>query len=342
MTIDMRSDLLARPTLAMVRAMCDAAVAPTEFDLREDPRQKALEERLAALLGKDDALVFPTCTMANQVALQVITNPGDTVAAPRDAHILTSEANAAAVLGGLQIAEVPGEPPLPPPEAGEEMARPPGNPLYARVSAFSVENTHNRAGGAVITCEAMAGVLAVARRHGMKVHLDGSRLFNAAVALGCAPRDLAVGCDTVSISLNKSLGAPIAAALAGSKTTIARALRLRQRMGGSIRPTAMPAAATLAALDDWQKRIADDHRRAANLAAGLAQLSGVAVAPPQTNIVAVEIRRHGLSPEVLCRYLAEGGVLAMPFGPGRIRIVVYGDISDAAIEQAIKVTGRCL
>ncbi len=239
MTIDMRSDLLARPTPAMDCVPCATLQLPRRNSICARTRaRRPLRNGWPLYWERTTRSVFPTCTMANQVALQVITNPGDTVAAPRDVHILTSEANATAVLGGLQIAEVPGAPPLPPPEAWEEMARPPGNPLYARVSAFSVENTHNRTGGTVITCEAMAGVLAVARRHGMKVHLDGSRLFNAAVAQGCAPRDLAVGCDTVSISLNKSLGAPIAAALAGSKTTIARALRLRQRMGGSIRPTA--------------------------------------------------------------------------------------------------------
>jgi threonine aldolase len=187
----------------------------------------------------------------------------------------------------------------------------------------------------------MAGILAVARRHGVKVHLDGSRLFNAAVALGCEPKDLAGACDTVSVSLNKGLGAPIGAALAGSKSAIARALRLRQRLGGSIRPTAMPAAATLVALEDW-RRVGEDHRRAARLAEGLARLPGVKIAPPQTNIVAVEILRDGVSSEAMCERLARRGVLTIPFGARRIRMVVYADIDDAAVEYAIGATGQCL
>jgi threonine aldolase len=339
--VDLRSDLLARVTPAMLRAMCEAAGGRTEFELRGDPYQAALENRLAELLGQEDALIFPTCTMANEVALQLLASPGETIAVPRDVHILSSEANAPAALGGLHVAEVPGDPPLPPPEAWEAMARGKGNALNPRVAAFSIENTHNRSGGAVISPEAMAGVLAVARRHGVNVHLDGSRLLNAAVALRCEPKELAGACDTVSISLNKGLGAPIGAALAGSKATIARALRLRQRLGGGIRPTAIPAAATMAALEDW-RRIGEDHRRATKLAEGLARLPGIKVLPPQTNIVAVEIVCDSLSPEALCQRLAENGVLVIPFGARRVRMVVYGDIDDAAVDHAVRVTAQCL
>lgn len=339
--VDLRSDVLSRPTAAMIDAMSEAARDRPFFGLREDPRQQELEHRVAELLGHEDALFFPTCTMANEVALQLLTRPGDLVAAPSDAHIVTSEANAPAVLSGVRIEAVPGQAPMPPLEAWERMALRRGDTQNPRVSTFAIENTHNRASGAVVDPQYTYELAQIARRHGMNLAVDGARLFNAAVALGCAPRELACHADTVTISLNKSLGAPNGAMLAGSKDLIGRALVLRHRLGGGFRPTGVLAAAALEALGSWPM-LAQDHRRARRLRDGLEALGGLRLLEPATNIVIAIIEVPGLTPSSLCGRLQAQGVLAMPFGDDRIRMVTYRDIDDAAIEQAIDAMSRCL
>jgi len=333
--VDLRSDFLTRPTPAMIAAMTEAAREPGHFGLREDPRQQALERRLAQLLGQEDALLFPTCTMANEVGLMLLARPGEVVATHAATHIVTSEAGAPAALGGLSVEVVPGDPVMPAPEAWAALAGRGTDSLLPRVAAFSLENTHNRGAGAPLTAAYMAEIVGIAKRHGIGVHLDGARLFNAAVALSVQPSDLARGCDTIAVSLNKGLGAVIGGALAGSCDLIARALTLRQRLGGGIRPTGMVAAAGLLAIESWP-RLVEDHRRARRLAERLAGMAELRVDPAQvvTNIVVATIAAGGPSPAALCDRLARNGVLALPFGPGRIRLVVYRDIDDAAIDQA--------
>ncbi|MCK6454710.1 MAG: aminotransferase class I/II-fold pyridoxal phosphate-dependent enzyme [Alphaproteobacteria bacterium] len=340
--VDLRSDLLSRPTPEMIEAMAAAAREPALFGLREDPRQQALECRLAELLGQEDALLFPTCTMANEVALMLLARPGEVVTAQSGAHITTSEAGAPAALGGVTVETVPGEAVMPPVAAWEALARRAADELKPRVAAFSLENTHNRGGGAPVTAAYTAEVVAVARRYGVGVHLDGARLFNAAVALSAEPAALARGCDTVAVSLNKALGAVAGAALAGSRVLIGRAQVLRQRLGGGIRPTGMIAASGLAALDGWRQRLAEDHARARRLAALLAPLGGISVPVPATNIVVAAIDVGGPAAEALCDRLAAKGVRALPFGPGRVRLTVYHGIDDAAVERAAAAFASCL
>lgn len=334
--VDLRSDILTRPTPRMTEAMAQAALAPAHFGLREDPSQRALEARVAAMLGTQDALLFPTCSMANEVALQVLTSPGDVVLAQPDVHIVTSEGGGPAVLAGVQVVAVPGEFPCPAPDAWEALARQRPDESRPRVAAIVIENTHNRAGGAVLPREWVDAVLGVAKSCGARAHLDGSRIFNAAVARDVAPARLCAGFDTVSVSLNKGLGAPLGAALAGSVPLIARALVFRQRLGGGLRPTGIIAAAALEALSDIS-HLADDHRRARSLAAALAGIPGLRVDPAsvETNIVAVDIVSPGLTPATLCERLGRHGVLALPFGPARVRLVTYRDIGDADIEFAV-------
>ena len=325
----------------MVEAMLSAAGERTHFGLREDPRQLDLERTSAELLGQEDALLFPTCTMANQVALMLLTRPGETVAAPRDVHIVTSEANAPSFLAGVRVEYVPGEAPLPALAAWEAMARRKGDVQNAPVTTFAIENSHNRSGGAVIDAVATAALSALAKAHGIKLMIDGARLFNAAAALDASPRDLACHADVVSISLNKSLGAPIGAILAASRALVDRALVLRQRLGGGIRPTGMLAAAGLVAIASW-RRLVEDQRRAQRLAEGLARLTGLSVIPPATNIVVVVIHVPDLNPEALCARLASHGVLALPFGEDRIRMVVYRDIDDDAVDHVVAATAKSL
>lgn len=328
---DFRSDLLTRPSPAMQAAMQAACMRPWSFDLREDEDQRALESDLAALLGQEDALLMPTATMANEIALMLLARPGQVVVAPADVHVATSEAGAPAALAGVTLRLLDGHEPTA--AAWDAALAPAADALRARVGAILVENTHNRAGGAAISAAACDAALAAARRHGVGAHLDGARLFNAAVALDETPARLAAGFDTVCVSLNKGLGAPIGAALAGSRRLIAEALVLRQRLGGGIRPTAIFAAAARVALSDWRD-LAEDHRRAAALAAGLDGLPGLQTLRPAcpTNIVVVRTARE------LGRFLADlaaRGVLALAFGPGRVRFVVHRDLTCDDIAAAI-------
>ena len=334
--VDLRSDFLTRPTAAMCSAMLSAAQAPAQFGLREDPYQQRLEHRLAELLGAEDALLFPTCTMANEVALQLLTLPGEIVLAPPDAHIVTSEAGGPSAIAGVQVVAVPGTSPCPAVGAWEALARSATDELKPRVAALVLENTHNRAGGYVVPLAYVSEVLAVARSAGLRAHLDGARLFNAAVALGVEPRALCAGFDTIALSLNKALGAPIGAALAGSRMLIQRALTLRQRLGGGIRPTGILAAAALEGLADYG-HLAADHARARVLAFGLTGVHGLRVDTEavHTNIVLVDLIAGDRTAQDLCDSLQREGLRVLPFGAHRVRLVVYRDITDADIATAI-------
>ena len=334
--VDLRSDFLTQPTSAMQAAMTAAAHEPACFGLREDRYQQRLEQRVATLLGTEDALLFPTCTMANEVALMLLTAPGDIVLAPPAAHVLTSEAGGPAALAGVQIVAVADNGACPPPAAWEALACAIPDALKPRISALVLENTHNREGGLPVSADSTRAVIEVARRHGLRAHLDGSRVFNAGVALGVETRSLCIGFDTIAVSLNKGLGAPIGAALAGSTEYMKRALVLRQRLGGGIRPTGIIAAAALEALNSIAD-LANDHARARTLVTGLATMRSIEVnvAAVQTNIVIVDVRPSGLSAAEMCTRLAEHGLLALPFGRQRVRLVVYRGIGDDDITRAV-------
>lgn len=331
-SVDLRSDLLTRPTPAMIEAMRVASLRPWSFDLREDPDQRALEAALATLLGHEDALIMPTSTMANEIALMLLARPGETIVAPAEIHIVTSEAGAPAALAGVAVRSLDAHEP----SLGDWRAALSTKPdaLRSRIAAIALENTHNRAGGAAIDVATTSAVLALARSHKVGAHLDGARLFNAAIALGVAPAALAAGFDTVTVSLNKGLGAPIGAALVGSRARIDEALVLRQRLGGGIRPTAIFAATARVALAGWREA-AEDHRRAAALVQGIDGLPGLRIVRPAypTNIVVAELDRLDVAQAEAA--LAARGVLAIPFGPRRLRFVVYRGIDDDDIAHTI-------
>ncbi|MGE0802682.1 MAG: low specificity L-threonine aldolase [Lautropia sp.] len=343
--IDLRSDLLSRPSPAMRRAIVAALERPAAFGLREDADQRALERAVADRLGTEDALLFPTCSMANEAALLALTRPGDLVLAQPDVHLLTSEAGAPAALAGVQIVAVDAVDCCPPADAWRARLVPVDDPLKARVAAVALENTHNRAGGLAWAPAYGAAVLAAARAHGVAAHLDGSRLPNAAVALGVAPDALAAGFDTVALSLNKGLGAPLGAALAGRGTTIARALALRQRLGGGWRPTALVAAPARVALEEDWAHIADDHRRASRLAAALAATPGLLLDATRvtTNIVVADLAGDlAADADAVVVALADAGVLALAFGPRRLRFVTYRGLTDDDVDRAAAAAGRAL
>jgi len=338
-TIDLRSDFLAHATPTM-HAAAEAAKNSHHFGLREDPWQRKLEARVAQLVGKEDALVFPTCTMANTTALMLSAIPGSCVVTQQGAHVLVSEAGAGAALGGLLMTAVNAPGAMPPIATWAQAIGAIADTQRPPVSLFVLENTHNRSGGVALSPNYLDAVVALARTHGARLHLDGSRLFNAACALDVAPAELACGFDTVSVSLNKGFGAPIAAALAGNTATIERALVLRQRLGGGLRPIGPAAAATLAGLDDFS-HIAKTHELAQQLAAGLAAVPGLDVDEPprRTNIVIVRVRQAA---SVLCASFAARGLLVLPLENDRIRFIVYRDITSTDIDQAVDIVGQVM
>jgi threonine aldolase len=339
--IDLRSDFLARGTPAMAEASARAAREPYHFGLREDPYQVALERRIAEMTAHEDALVFPTCTMANLVGIMLGAAPGTRALTHEDAHVITSEAGGAAAFAGVQLVPLAGDPPNGSVDQWRIGASA-GDAQKPATSLFVLENTHNRAGGMPLPAAYTAAVLAVARERGIATHLDGSRLFHAAAALGTTVATLAEGFDTVSLSFNKGFGAPLAAALAGSRESIARALILRQRLGGGIRPTGPAAAATLAALDDLTHFTAVQ-RLAQRLARGLALLPGVRIVPtPATNIVVVELTGDRASALDAQARLADRGLLALPFGEARLRLVTYRGLTEAQIDRAVAAAGEAL
>jgi threonine aldolase len=339
--IDLRSDFLTRPTERMLEAAATAA-GELHFGLREDPRQQALERRTAEILGHEDALVFPTCTMANLTAALLLGRRGTRVVTQRDAHVLTSEAGGLAAFAGLVSDPLPGDGATPDIEYWRRAAAA-GDEQKPRASLFVLENTHNRAGGIAVPPDYSHAVIAIARDSGIALHLDGARIFNAAAALGLSVAKLAEGFDTVSVSLNKAFGAPIGAVLAGSQALIADALTIRQRLGGGIRPTGPAAAATLAGLEH-ATHFAETHALAAALARGLAAISGLRVDAEgvRTNIVVAEVVREDLTALELRDRLAREGLLALPFDVRRLRFITYRGMGPGDIDAAIAIVERVM
>ncbi len=337
-TIDLRSDTVTLPTPAMYEAMARAELGDDVLD--DDPTVRRLEERAARLLGKEAALLTASGTMSNLVALLAHCQRGDEVVLGSEAHILHYEVGGAYALGGLGLRPVPndaqGRLDL---EALHRAIRA-DNIHYPRTGLVCLENTHNRCGGTVLTEEDTEAVAAVAREHRLPVHLDGARIFNAAVALGVPAERLARPVDSVCFSLSKGLSCPIGSVLCGSAEFVQRARRYRKMVGGGMRQAGIIAAAGLVALDSMIDRLAEDHENARLLAEGLASLPGVALSPPpQTNIV--YFRVAGWSPQAFVRACAEAGVLCLTEGE-RVRMVTHRHITRQLVEEAVERVGRVL
>ena len=336
--IDLRSDTVTRPTQAMRRAMAEAVVGDDVFG--EDPTVNKLEEYVAALLGKEAALYCPSGTMTNQIGVHVATDRGDEVILHEDAHIFNYEAGAPALLSGVQVRPVPGEGGILSPETLRGAVKP-ENVHFPRPKLLCLENTHNVAGGKVFPLEEFAAVSAEARELGLKVHLDGARLFNAQVATGIPAREWCELADTVSVCSSKGLGAPVGSLLAGNEETIREARRARKAFGGGMRQAGVIAAASLYAFEHHIDRLAEDHERARRLATGLAE-AGYEVESPETNIVLIRVEE----PQEFLQVLARKGVLATPGKAGYVRLCTHLDIGDeeidAAVEAAVGITTHSL
>ena len=336
MTLDLRSDFLGPPTPAMLEAMAAAAAEPDGFELRENRQQLALEVHAAELLGKEDALLFPTCTMANLVAVMAQLRPGEVVVGDAESHCLTSETGGIAAIAGGMVRGLPGSAGQLPLDQLRAALDAPTDPQRMAARLVLLETTHNRAGGLPLPLAHIEQVGDTARSVGAGLHIDGARFFNAAVALGVSPAAMAAPATTVSISLNKGLCAPNGALLAGSRELIARALILRQQLGGGIRPSGAIAAAGLVALETMLPQLQRDHDNARAIAVGLGQV-GFAATPQSggTNIVLVDLGLPRAAIDAFLAALARQHVLAIAFGAGRIRLCLHRGIEAADLPTII-------
>ena len=345
--IDLRSDTVTRPTAAMREAMFAAPLGDDVFG--DDPSVLALQEKAAALLGKETALFVPSGTMSNQLALRVHTRHGDEVITHKKSHIFNYEGGGPAALAGVTIQQVDSSDGTMPIDAVESVIHQTDDPHFAVSSLIAMENTHNGAGGCVVPMDNVQAVAALARSKELALHLDGARLFNAAVAMGVDARVLAEPFDTVSICLSKGLGCPVGSLLVGSKAQIAIAYRFRKMYGGGMRQAGLLAAAGSYALDHHIERLADDHRRARTLAERLNAMDGLSVdlARVHTNLVYFSVAGdHPLAAledgvPRLTRRLEEAGILIVGTH-GRYRAALHLDVSDDDLQQTLDGFQRVL
>ncbi|OUM99296.1 MAG: threonine aldolase, partial [Firmicutes bacterium ZCTH02-B6] len=310
--------------------------------LGHDPTVARLEEAAAARLGKEAGLFVPSGTMGNLIALLSHTVPGQEVWLEAESHIYYYEAGGVSRIAGLLPRLFRGERGIPAVEDIEQLARPSGL-HFPPPGLLCLENTHNRGGGSVMTPARLQEVAAVARRVGMPVHLDGARIFNAAVALGVDARVLAEPVDSVMFSLSKGLSAPVGSVLVGRRDFIRKARRIRQMLGGGMRQAGVLAAAGLVALETMVDRLAEDHRVAKAIARALAAIDGIDVNPEQveTNIVIFSLPEGWEAGEFVQR-LATKGVLAVPFGPRQVRFVTHRHVGEETVPQVAAAVQACL
>lgn len=332
--VDLRSDTVTVPTEAMRRAMQEAKVGDDVYE--EDPTVAALERDCAARLGYEASLFVPTGTMGNQIAIRLHTRPGDEVLIEGSGHSYDWELGGMAVISGVQPRILQGDRGVFDPEdVGEAVAARPS--IRSRVTLAILENTHNMAGGRVWPTDVMGEVRRRCRERDVALHLDGARLFNAAVATGTSVAELAAGFDTVMVSLSKGLSAPVGSMLAGSAALVREARRLRKLLGGGMRQVGVVAAAGRVALDSMVDRLAEDHANARRLADGLTALDGVRLAYGHcdTNIVVVDLSGCPVSAERFVDELGARGVRCLRTGPGIVRLVTHRGIDAEAVDRAI-------
>lgn len=336
--INLYSDTQTRPTAAMKAAMMEAETGDEQHG--DDPTVHALCDRMAALMGKEAAMYLPSGTMCNVIAILTHCGKGDEVLAHETSHILHSEGGTHAALTGVQIMPLKGPRGMFTADEVRAGIRP--KTRYAPPQRLlEVEQTANIGGGAVWPLAQLTAVTDVAREQGWATHMDGARLMNACVAAGVAPTDMVAGFDSVWLDFTKGLGAPLGAVLCGSSEFIGQAWRWKQRLGGSMRQAGICAAACLHSLDHHVDRLADDHAHAKSLARGLAQIEGVVVEEPDTNLVFFDIQGTGVSVEELQRRLAMQGIMVSGLG-GRVRACTHLDVTAAMIPDAVTAIREAL
>lgn len=334
--IDLRSDTVTRPSPAMREAVAAAPVGDDQFG--EDPSVNRLQERIAALLGKEAALWLPTGTMANQVALRTLTRPGDDVIVSQDCHTVSHETGASAANAGVQFSAVGSGGVF---SCGQflEAVKPRGHIVYPPTTLVAIENTHNRAGGVVFPQDEAERICAAAAERGVASYLDGARLWNAAVAGNCTPAECASPFELVSVALSKGLGAPAGSVLAGSAELIGHCVRYRRMQGGAMRQVGLLAAAGLYAVEHNMARLAEAHANARRIAERIAASERITVDLDrlQTNILMFHLTPDAPDAASFVARAGERGLLVFAFGPRTVRAVTHLDVSRDQCERAAEL-----
>jgi threonine aldolase len=335
--IELRSDTLTQPTPGMRQAIANAVVGDEQK--REDPTVNELERRAAELLGQEEAVFLPTATMANQIALRIQTEPGDEILAEQHSHVFLYEQGGPAVHSGLVMRPLPGFAGRIAPEQVRASISDPRSGHMSVTKLVSLENTHNSAGGRVWPLEELDGVRAACDELGLRLHLDGSRVFNAAVALDIPAAEIGRRFDTVTLCLSKGLGCPLGAISAGSTELMAKARRAKHLFGGAMRQAGIVGAAGVYAFEHHIERLADDHARARRLAEGLAAAGlAIDVEAVETNFVQVDVGPLDLTKAEALERLHQAGVgLSATIHPTRLRAVTHLDVTDDDVERAIEL-----
>jgi len=334
--IDLRSDTITLPSPGMRQAMAQAPVGDDQFG--EDPTVNLLQERIAALLGKEAALWLPTGTMSNQVALRTLTRPGDDVIVSRECHSVWHETGAAAANAGVQFTET-GTRGLFTAEQFIAAVKPPDHIIYPPTTLVQIENTHNRAGGLVFPQEEIVRICGAAANRAIASYLDGARLWNASVASGRSMAELAAPFDLVSVALSKGLGAPGGSLLAGPKEIIHHCVRHRRMLGGAMRQVGIFAAAGLYAIDHHIEWLARDHDNARRIAERLAASDRIAIdiSTVQTNILVFDLANGAPDAQTFVAMARDRGVLIFAFGPRTVRAVTHRDVTTQECERGAEM-----
>lgn len=331
--IDLRSDTVTRPTPDMRRAMFEARVGDDVFG--EDPTINALQEKAAHLLGKEAAIFVASGTMGNQLSIKSHTQPGDEVIIEAGGHAMNFEGGAGAVLSAVQFMGIPGTRGVFDAEQVEGAIRV-EDPHYPQSRLIVIENTHNRGGGTIFPLKNILRIREVAERRGLRMHMDGARLWNACVASGISPKEYAAPFDSVSVCLSKGLGCPAGSLVAGSKDFVRRVHRFRKMVGGGMRQIGFLGAAGIYALDHHINRLEEDHRKARKMAQALARIKNLLIRPEEveTNILFFDVSPAERTAQEVAAALRQKGVLVHPTSKTRIRCVAHLDVSFADIDQA--------
>jgi threonine aldolase len=330
--IDLRSDTVTKPSAAMRRAMADAEVGDDVLD--GDPTTRKLEERTAQILGQESAIFFPSGSMANQAAIWALGERGTELYVHEDSHIVNLEMGGASALAGMQIRLIRGAPRVTR-ETLVSAMRSPGRD-FPRATLLSVENTHNGSGGMVTPLPELSALFAVGRSMGCKILLDGARLWNACAATGTKPADFAATADATMVSFSKGLGAPVGAALAGSKAVIKAAGEARKRFGGGMRQSGIIAAGALYGLENNLSRLGEDHANAQKFAAIVSEAKNATVVKPESNIVMIDLP-DGTDAMSFAKAAMERGVRVSVWTAARVRSVTHLDVSLEQVERAATV-----
>ncbi|MGY0693751.1 low-specificity L-threonine aldolase [Virgibacillus sp. FSP13] len=338
--IDLRSDTVTKPTPEMRQAAFDAVVGDDVYE--EDPTILELEELAASMLGKEKAMFVPSGTQGNQIAVLTHCQPGQEIILEAESHIFYYEGATISAFAGVQPRTIIGERGVMAPQDVETAIRE-DDIHMPETGLICLENTHNRAGGAVVPLENMKEIYRIGQRKGIPVHLDGARLFNASIATGIDVEQYAACTDSVQFCLSKGLGAPVGSIIAGSESFIKKARKWRKRLGGGMRQAGIIAAPGLVALKTMVNRLTEDHDNAKILAEGLADINGLAIENNvDTNIVMVNTKEAGMTANEFVELLKQNDILASKFNPFTVRLTTHFDVSREQIEMVVDRVGKAL